>query len=159
MTNYFYDCEFVEDGKTIDLISIAFVSSDGRGLYRHVDGYDLDKAEAHEFVSANVLPHVQGIPRVRRSQVAAEISEFIRPGHVELWGYFPSYDHVALAQLFGTMMDLPDHIPMRTNCIAQLAQSYGHRTIPVPNENVHDALADARWARQAYQWLITGGVE
>lgn len=161
MTLYFYDTEFVEDGTTIDLISIAFVSEDGRELYRHVDGYDVEKAQAHEFVSTNVLPHLENVPRTPRAQVAAEIAEFIRPSRipVQLWGFFPAYDHVALAQLYGTMMDLPENVPMRTNCVAQLAQSYGYRNIPVPNENAHDALVDARWTRQAYRWLTSGGVQ
>ncbi|RZL78642.1 MAG: hypothetical protein EOP32_21370 [Rhodococcus sp. (in: high G+C Gram-positive bacteria)] len=27
---YFYDCEFIEDGRTIDLVSIGVVAEDGR---------------------------------------------------------------------------------------------------------------------------------
>ncbi len=30
---YWYDTEFIEDGKTIDLISIGIVAEDGRELY------------------------------------------------------------------------------------------------------------------------------
>ena len=30
---YFYDCEFIEDGTTIDLVSIGIVAQDGRELY------------------------------------------------------------------------------------------------------------------------------
>ncbi len=29
---YWYDLEFIEDGKTIDVISIGVVAEDGRGL-------------------------------------------------------------------------------------------------------------------------------
>lgn len=30
---YFFDTEFYEDGKTIDLVSIGIVAEDGRELY------------------------------------------------------------------------------------------------------------------------------
>lgn len=33
MTRYDYDCEFLEDGKTIALISIGIVADDGRTYY------------------------------------------------------------------------------------------------------------------------------
>jgi len=156
MTLYFYDTEFVEDGTTIDLISIAFVCEDGRELYLHVDGYDRDKAYRHEFVGQHVMPYLDGKPTTPRDDAARQIAAFIQPG-ADLWGYFPSYDHVALAQLYGTMMDLPNHIPMRTNCIAQLAQMGRVGRIPVPNDAAHDALADARWTRDAFHWLLQHG--
>lgn len=42
MTRYDYDCEFLEDGRTIDLISIGIVGDDGRTYYAVSDecGYD-----------------------------------------------------------------------------------------------------------------------
>ncbi|MBA3574969.1 MAG: 3'-5' exoribonuclease, partial [Pseudonocardiales bacterium] len=30
---FFYDCEFIEDGLTIDLVSIGVVDEDGREFY------------------------------------------------------------------------------------------------------------------------------
>ncbi len=33
MTRYFYDCEFLENGNTIELISIGIVADDGREYY------------------------------------------------------------------------------------------------------------------------------
>ncbi len=33
MVKYFIDSEFVDDGRTIDLISIGIVAEDGRELY------------------------------------------------------------------------------------------------------------------------------
>lgn len=33
MIRYFYDCEFIEDGRTIELISIGIVAEDGREFY------------------------------------------------------------------------------------------------------------------------------
>src|ERR1043165_2868642 len=48
---YFYDCEFIEDGVTIDLVSIGVVDESGRGFYAVSTEFDPDKA----------------IPRVRRT--------------------------------------------------------------------------------------------
>lgn len=153
---YFYDTEFVEDGHTIDLISIGIVADDGREYYAHLDGYDMDKALAHEFVGVNVLPYVQDMPRTPRDQVAREIAQFMAPTTLpRLWGHFPAYDHVALAQLYGTMVDLPYHLPQYTNCIRQLADSRGKKAL-LPNDQAHDALADARWTKLNYDWITRG---
>lgn len=151
---YFYDTEFIDNGRTIDLISIAIVADDGREYYSHVDGYDRAAAEQHPFLSTEVLPHLADIPPTPRDQVAREIAAFLDPEtRPELWGYFPAYDHVCLSQLWGMMLDPPPHIPQRTNCIAQLAQFLRVKRIPISNAAAHDALSDARWTRDAYRWL------
>jgi len=36
----FYDCEFIENGTTIDLISIGMVTSDGREYYAISEEFD-----------------------------------------------------------------------------------------------------------------------
>lgn len=152
---YFYDTEFLEDGKTIQLISIGIVADDGREYYAHVDGYDEDAAWGHEFVGREVMPHLATVTKTPRNQVAQEISEFMLPdSRPDLWGFFSSYDHVLLAQLYGTMLDLPAHFPMRTNDIAQLAQHQNIYALP-HNPNAHNALADAHWTRNTYHWLTT----
>ena len=53
MTRYFLDTEFIEDGKTIDLISIGIVCEDGRELYLANRNCDFDKAS--QWVKDNVL--------------------------------------------------------------------------------------------------------
>jgi hypothetical protein len=55
---YFYDCEFIEDGKTIDLISIGVVREDGAELYLESNEFDPDKAS--DWVRQNVFPHLKG---------------------------------------------------------------------------------------------------
>ena len=39
---YFYDCEFIEDGRTIDLVSIGVVAEDGREYYAVSTEFDPD---------------------------------------------------------------------------------------------------------------------
>jgi len=58
MTNYFLDCEFIEDGKTIDLISIGIVSSDDREYYAVNNECKFENAS--DWVWKNVL-HPIGI--------------------------------------------------------------------------------------------------
>lgn len=53
---YFLDTEFIEDGRTIDLISIGMVSEDGRSIYRQ--NADASFALAGDFVARNVFPHL-----------------------------------------------------------------------------------------------------
>jgi hypothetical protein len=61
---YFYDTEFVDDGSTIDLISIGIVCEDGRELY--LQSVEFDPEKANDWVKENVLnsllvcPHVSG---------------------------------------------------------------------------------------------------
>jgi hypothetical protein len=50
---YFYDTEFIEDGKTIELLSIGIVSEDGRKLYCESNEADLSKAD--DWVKKNVI--------------------------------------------------------------------------------------------------------
>ena len=43
-TKYFLDTEFIEDGKTIDLISLGIVCEDGRELYLQNSECEFQKA-------------------------------------------------------------------------------------------------------------------
>lgn len=58
----FYDTEFLEDGRTTDLISIGMVAEDGRELYlineeiEHEGLYD--RISQHSWLMDNVIPHL-----------------------------------------------------------------------------------------------------
>ena len=51
---YFYDTEFIEDGRTIELISIGVVAEDGREYYAVSTEFDPERAGS--WVRAHVLP-------------------------------------------------------------------------------------------------------
>lgn len=53
---YYIDTEFIEDGRTIDLISIAIASEDGRSLYLQNAGCEFTRAS--DWVWRNVFPHL-----------------------------------------------------------------------------------------------------
>ncbi|QBI56835.1 3'-5' exoribonuclease [Streptomonospora litoralis] len=77
--------------------------------------------------------------------VANEVREFLlAAGEPELWADFGAYNHVALAQLWGPMIRLPQGLPMFTR---DLQQELAHRpdaAVPDQEAGAHDALADAR---------------
>jgi len=148
---YWFDTEFIEDGKTIDLISIGIVSEDGRELYLESAEVNLDRAS--DWVKANVLPHLTG-ERWSRIAIETDIRNFIgRSSKPEIWGYYADYDWVVLCQLFGTMMDLPKGWPMYCRDVKQLCDDLGNPELPKQSETEHHALADARWTKQAWEFL------
>jgi 3' exoribonuclease, RNase T-like len=57
----YLDCEFIEDGRTIDLISIALVSETGQEFYRQNSQADMRRAS--DWVQTNVLPRLWACPR------------------------------------------------------------------------------------------------
>src|ERR1700677_1113103 len=142
----FIDTEFIEDGKTIDLISIGAVREDGAEFYAESEQCDLSRA--NQWVVANVLPHLRG-PRMRRRHIADYLVEFAGP-NPEFWAYYADYDWVALCQLYGTMMQLPDGWPKFCLDIKQVAYLAGDPSLQRPEGGDHDALADARWNRRIW---------
>lgn len=146
---YFLDTEFIEDGKTIDLISIGIVAEDGRTYYAEASECDYSKASS--WVVQNVIPHLTGTHTFRRD-IAEGVKHFLgeKP---EIWGYYADYNWVAFCQLFGTMMDLPRGYPMYCRDIKQLCDSMGNPRLPVQRSVKHNALADAQWTKEAYDLL------
>ena len=74
---YFFDTEFIEDGKTIDLISIGIVCEDNREYY--AINYDCDFNKASEWVQDNVLSHLPFKPVKPKSEYGSS-GEFIDTG-------------------------------------------------------------------------------
>ena len=146
------DTEFIEDGKTIELLSIGMVREDGVEYY--AEPAETDRSRANPWVRANVLPHLSGPTKPRRL-IAAELVEFAGDAP-EFWAYFASYDWVALCQLFGTMMDLPKGWPMyvmdlmnKVHPLSRVARA----TWPAMDGPEHNALADAHWLRKVHLWM------
>jgi hypothetical protein len=148
---FWFDTEFIEDGKTIDLISIGVVAEDGREFY--AEALECDFSRASPWVKDNVLPHLNGFA-VPRARIASDLIEFMgeKP---EIWAYYADYDWVALCQLFGTMMDLPKGWPMYCRDIKQLCDFIGNPRLPKQDGPEHNALADAQWNKMAWESLMS----
>lgn len=154
MKKYFLDTEFIEDGKTIDLISIGIVCEDDRELY--LINYDCDYSKANQWVRDNVIKNLPPKPVQQldlevnqiwktKKQIAEAVLDFIKGSEYphdyltyeeklalylppqnqpQFWGEWCSYDWVVFCQLFGTMMDLPKGFPMRCNDVIQYAETH-----------------------------------
>lgn len=152
---YFFDTEFIEDGRTIDLVSIGIVSEDDRELYRCSTDAQLHRAS--DWVRANVLPRLPPYSDPawqNRKKIADDVRVFL--GNVskpELWAYYADYDWVAFCQLFGRMIDLPNGFPKFCMDLKQLSVEKGSPRYPPQLTGEHDALADARWNRELYNFL------
>jgi len=144
---YFYDTEFIEDGVTIDLVSIGVVDEAGRQFYAVSTDFNPDKAIP--WVRTNVLDKLPS-PADRawksRVRIREELLEFLtEPGEkIELWAWYAAYDHVALCQLWGAMPALPRALPRFTKDLRQRWDDLGNPTLPAAGDGVHDALVDAR---------------
>ncbi|MGH3661077.1 MAG: polyadenylate-specific 3'-exoribonuclease AS [Micromonosporaceae bacterium] len=149
---YFYDCEFIEDGRTIDLVSIGVVDEHGREFYAVSTEFD-DRA-AVPWVRRNVLDKLPSPadPAWRdRARIRADLYDFLvaplrqkLDRQLELWAWFAAYDHVVLCQLWGSMTALPRAIPRFTKDLRQRWEDVGRPPLPGAGDDQHDALADAR---------------
>jgi hypothetical protein len=169
VTDIWYDTEFLEDGHTIELISIGMVREDGARLYMINQELDFGKLLANDWVMENVVPHLpirlgaDGVPEwylqhkdMPRAVTRRYIQNYVKDFVLELpepvlWADYGAYDHVVLAQLFGRMIDLPDGFPMWTGDLQQEAARLGYPKLDLDEtigQNEHHALADAedlRW--------------
>lgn len=181
---FWYDTEFLEDGKTIELISIGIVAENGDQFYavNEAVGEDplYDRIRRHKWLMENVVPSLplraplskpfEGNPPhfrldyqstviMPKRMIANGVREFLQAGApVELWGYYSAYDHVLLAQLWGPMIKLPPGIPMWTNDVRQLAEQLAlSANLPPQVGTKHNALDDAQWTRTAWEYLNSVG--
>jgi hypothetical protein len=158
---YFLDTEFIESGphRPIDLISIGIVAEDGREFY--AVSTEFLESNCNQWVRENVLPHLFGTVRAGIGQASlAEIREAIlqfcdsdRYGKPEFWGYYADYDWVVFCHIFGAMIDLPKSWPKYCRDLKQWCDQIGNPKLPVQDSAEHNALHDARWNKQAWEFL------
>lgn len=191
--NYFYDLEFLEDGRTIELISLGIVADDGREYYAVNSEMPTDRIQENTWLMFNVVPSLPISENTRKDierrrehgenlfprpsmelwldrrdirlkpawVIANEVREFLlAAGKPVLWADYGAYDHVALCQLWGSMMALPDGLPMFTCDIQQEAQRLGVTCDAVPKQEsgVHNALEDARHNKVLFEFLRQAAV-
>lgn len=110
-------------------------------------------------------------------QIAEEIVEFVYgfavtgypqgntnkiiPKDINLFAYYGAYDHVALAWLYGKMIDLPKGFPKYTRDLQQTSDEKKHlvkgRMKDHPdfpeNKGHHSAIFDAEWNKELHGFL------
>lgn len=159
VTRFYLDTEFIEDGHTIDLLSIGIVAEDGREFYAENRYAMLPRA--NDWVKEHVLPHLDMVKAGDKQRGGGKTPTEIREGILafigddtpEFWGYYADYDWVVLCQLFGRMVDLPKGWPMFCMDLKQEAVRVGNPPLPEQVSQAHNALADARWNAHVHRWL------
>lgn len=187
----YYDTEFIDDGTTIELISIGMVTDEGEEYYGINGELELRRLTSLSWHLKNTVPtlpirtrtddklewdldHADANLIKSRAKLRQEVFEFIYNNsdiegpsvsdNVELWAWYGAYDHVALAQLWGPMNDLPGSIPMYTNDFKQelerKIQLTGNKRLrynlpKMEGGTVHNALDDARLLKRRAEWLTT----
>jgi hypothetical protein len=153
MTRYFIDTDFIEDGSTIDLISIGIVAEDGREFYAVNLNCDFDKAS--DWVKENVipqLPHRSDPAWATKTAIASNVIRFVIE-EPEIWADYGAFDWVAFCWLFGMLIDLPESLPMYYNDLRTEWNRLGRPQLPKQDEGIHNALVDARHNRVIYDFL------
>lgn len=176
MTNeYFLDTEFFEDGKTIELISMAFVDGNGCELYMVNAEFNLHRYAGEDetavWLRKNVVPHLPVKvgnldPWVwdvehpdyethvfSRAAMRAQILTFMRArsGVPVLWANYSAYDFVALRQLWGNMRAQDPMIPWYCNDLQQTLRDHVINSLSLPRQDPsteHHALGDAKHLRE-----------
>lgn len=192
-----YDTEFLENGSTIDLISIGIVCDNDAEYYAVNADMDVERIKQHRWLMQNVWPQLplRGYKTTLASLGGGELGQKISsPGGLDmtsavvkpkwvianevrefltdcikfgdcpaLWADYGAYDHVVLAQLYGSMVNLPEGIPMFTHELQQLREQIPAQRWECPKQlaGQHNALEDARHNmvvyRSATTWLQTEG--
>jgi hypothetical protein len=174
---YFYDTEFLEDGYTVDLISIGMVNYEtGDTFYAVSSEFDTDRVAENRWLMDNVMSSIDhrldvkymttfGSPKrdlivtdpalMTRREMRDGIMDFVSGTWPEFWAWYSAYDHVALCQLFGRMIDLPGKFPMFTEDIKSLHKRAGSPAMPQQPQGLHNALADAQFNVVRYDYLTT----
>lgn len=169
---YFYDFEFEENGKTIIPISLGMVSEDDRTLYlinaeyaktyRDLEAYYWrnEPSVISQWLSQNVMNQItdadieefgvnyESWPNIVHKFISNDGKIGSRKD-VQLWGYYGAYDHVALAQIYGSMVNLPEPIPMFTRETMQIAPVGAE--YPTRTTQEHHALNDALYQKEIYE--------
>lgn len=171
----FFDLEFIEDGKTIEFLSIGAVREDG--LMYYAVNSDADVSKADDWVKTNVLrkldelpipknPAQSGSDRYMNRNIARECVNYVKGkkqikeellqffgDSPEFWAYYCSYDWVCLCQLWGKMIDLPKHFPYYCNDLKQLMEEHNiprKKLFANKSEHEHNAMWDALEVRDMY---------
>lgn len=180
----YYDFEFMENGKTIEPISVGMIKENGEHLYLINGEVDLNAVANHEdgWLRKNVLKHLPvilsfstltgirctwdetdpifGLCVRSLAEIREDVTRFVLNDldgtEPELWAWYAAYDHVALCRLYGRMIDLPSTFPKYSNDIRQEFQRLGKPNIlpKQDSETEHHAFYDAEWDRDVHSALI-----
>lgn len=112
----------------------------------------------------NVVNEYAGVGSLQSGMEA-----FLQANPPEFYGYYSAYDWVLFCSLFGKMIDLPKGFPMYCKDLKHILEEENkfynglyrtesnlkdHKNFP-KQTNEHNALEDARWNKQLFDFLQT----
>lgn len=139
----------------VDLVSSVKILQEMKGQSnRHI---------AHDIVCF-IYPNEPSLDYMPRLKAAQQFELSDKSQKPEFYGYYADYDWVLFCSLFGSMIDLPKGFPMYCRDLKQsldekavfLASSVDEikKLEKYPKQiNEHNALADARWIKELYDFL------
>lgn len=154
---YFYDTEFHDNGRTVDLISIGIVAEDCREYYAVNKDMDMWTISRNTWLMKNVFTHLPNSTTWKpRHQIRDDVYAFLTAGTTkpELWAWFAAYDHLCLSQLWGRMIDVPAPIPQFTNDVRALVNWTGTTRLPAQPAGQHNALQDAHHVKRMHDHIM-----
>ncbi len=149
--NIYLDTEFIDDGNTCSLVSMALVKENGENYY--AVSSEFEAAKASSWVRENVLAQLEPAHTHKPlALIRQEMIEFIGYQIPQIWAYFATFDWLMLLRMYGGVEKLPYNFPVYCH---ELRQEIDRLKIPeekFPSKTkAHHALADALWARQLHQ--------
>lgn len=155
--NYVIDTEFHDDGRQIDLISIAIIDEVGKYYYAVSNQFSVPRARRVLWIKENVLDQLESRDSSvwkSRLQIKHEVLNFIGKNPPTFWAWKASYDWVGLMQLFGPAWQRPEGWPVYIRDIHDTFLDLGSPSIDhITNTKKHHALFDADWARNVLNHL------
>ena len=169
----FFDTEFLEHSlrgvRTIELISIGMVDEKGNTLHLISKEFNIKKAWDNSWLRDNVCKNlgkeVNNLKQFKtfinqvgltKKELANKILEFCGP-NPKFWAYFSAYDWVLFCFIFDGLMNLPDHFPQYCLDIMNVLHifniNWNEMKKQVVNDNVHNALSDAIWVKNVWEWI------
>jgi hypothetical protein len=137
----FGDCEFIDTGSDLTLLSLGMAREDGAEFY--AEPVEASLLYANDFVMSHVVPYLasrqgrypDGSREVGaqladaavvkpRAQIAAELKEFAGPDP-EWWTGWGAYDWVLISQLYGPLTARPRSWPMQPRPLEYVAALLG----------------------------------
>lgn len=143
----FFDTEFIDNGKTIELISIGMVNELDEKLY--CISSEFKESDCDDWLKNNVLSTLGNDKRISREEIKNRILKFCGNEKIKFYGYYSAYDWVVLCQLWGRMIDIPHNFPYYCNDLIMF-----NKDIKQENGN-HNALDDAIWVKKTYYEITT----
>lgn len=162
---YYLDTEFDETEAGVFLISLGLVAENGRSLY--LVSSDFKDADCNPWVRDNVLPNlIHGLvkPPVPIAEMRTYVEAFLAEdaGPWKFWGYYCAYDWFLFCRLWGGMLRMPVRMPKLCLDLKQVAEvmfpGISLKSLVVPENPEHNALADALWNARLGEWLIARSV-